>query len=195
MLYSFARLVLILIFKSLFYFKVEGAENIPPKGGFILASNHTSYLDPLVLGSACRRKLNFMARDNLFSNPIFSSILSAVGAFPVKRNSADLGALKEAMRRLKKGLPLTLFPEGSRQGGGVFSKDPQPGIGFLAAKLEIPVVPAFIKGTQAALPRGAKFIRRAKISVYFGKQINIERRLPYQDIALAIMKGIEDLSC
>lgn len=183
-----------MIFKTLFYLSVEGSQNIPQKGGFILASNHLSYLDPAVLGAACRRKLNFMARDDLFRIPFFGWFIRRTGAFPVKRNSADRAALKEATRRLNAGKALSLFPEGSRSGDGTFS-EPQPGIGFLAAKLKCPVIPVFIKGTDKAFPKGAKFIRRAKISVCFGKQITIERGLPYQDIALVIMEGIKHLSC
>lgn len=213
MLYTAARLVLIVLFKILFKLEVWGKKNIPKKGGFILASNHTSYLDSLALGVACQRKLNFMARHDLFCNPWFSWLLSKVGAFPVKRNSADISALKEAMRRVKKGNALVVFPEGSRQFEGL-SSEPQAGIGFLVSRLGVPVIPAFISGTDKALPRNAKFIRPKKVSVHFGKphtfpcdevlrkhrkvrgkQISIERRMPYQEIAQLIMEDIRHLSC
>lgn len=183
-----------LALKVFFGLEVKGRENIPKRGGFILASNHASYLDPIVLGVACSRKLNFMAKQELFVNPFFSWILLRVGAFPVKRESADLSAIKEAMRRLKKGMPLVLFPQGSRKFDGT-SREPYPGIGFLAAKLEVPVVPVFIKGTEKALPKEAKFIRLTKISLHFGKQISLERRMPYQDTARLIMDNIRHLSC
>jgi len=194
MVYFFSRFLSLILFKIAFRFKAFGKKNIPKRGAFILASNHISYLDPIALGIACPRKLNFMARHDLFSNYLFSKWLSCVGVFPVKRNSADLSALKEAMRRLKNGAGLVLFPEGSRGFEGD-SNQPQPGIGFLAAKLNVPVVPAFVKGSQEALPRGAKFIKPVEVSVYFGKQIIIERRMPYQDIAGLIMENIRHLSC
>lgn len=194
LLYTVLRDLAVLIFKLLFKIKTYGKENIPQNKGFILASNHVSYLDPIALGVACPRKLNFMAKKELFSNPIFAMLVSRLGAFPVERDSADLSALKEAMRRVKIGKVLVLFPEGSRRFNGE-SKQPYPGVGFLAAKLDVPVIPAFIKGTEKALPSNAKFIRPHKISVYFGKQIYIERRLPYQDIALKIMEDIRHLSC
>jgi 1-acyl-sn-glycerol-3-phosphate acyltransferase len=98
------------------------------------------------------------------------------------------------MRRVRSGEPLVLFPEGSRRFNGT-STEPQPGIGFLAARLNVPVIPALIKGTDKALPKGAKFIFPAKVSVYFGKQILIERGMSYQDVAQTIMKNINSLSC
>jgi len=194
MLYRFTSLLALIACKVIFGVQAKGIEHIPKKGGFILASNHVSYLDPIVLGAISPRKLNFMAKEELFCHPLISWFLSQVGAFPVKRDSADLSALRYAMRRLREGKVLILFPEGSRRFDST-STEPYPGIGFLTAKSNVPVIPVFIKGTERALPRGAKFIRPAKISVYFGKQISIERRVPYQDIAKLIMDNIRHLSC
>jgi 1-acyl-sn-glycerol-3-phosphate acyltransferase len=148
----------------------------------------------MVLSVACPRKLNFMAKEELFYNPLFSRLISKLGAFPVKRNSLDLSAVKEAMRRLKEGEILLLFPEGTRRKNGV-SSVVRSGAGFFSVKLGVPVIPAFIRGTQIALPKGANFIRLTKISVRFGKQISIERRMPYKDIACHIMENIRHLSC
>jgi 1-acyl-sn-glycerol-3-phosphate acyltransferase len=175
--------------------EVAGKEHIPVKGGFILASNHLSNLDPTVLGAACPRKLNFMAKENLFHHPAFSWLLYNVGAFPVRRNSADLSALRQAMARLKDGKVLLIFPEGQRRQEGL-SKVIQPGVGFLAAKSSLPIVPSFIRGTDGALPKGSKFIRPKKISVCFGRQIHVERSEPpnYQAIAKQIMHSIGQLA-
>ena len=213
MLYTLIIQFLILIFKIVFRIKVYGKKNIPKVGGFILASNHVSYLDPITLGVACPRKLNFMARHDLFCNPLFSWFITILGAFPLKRDSYDSSALKEAIRRLKNGNALVLFPEGSRSINGI-SNEPQPGIGFLVVKACVPVIPAFIRGTELVLPKGSKFIRLKTICVYFGKprtflydeklsrdrkaegrQVSIERRLPYQSIARTIMEDIRHLSC
>lgn len=198
MLYNFSKTISFLILKFFFHLRITGKENLPQKGGFILASNHVSYLDPVVLGAACPRQLNYMARDDLFYHPWFSRLISSLGAFELKRDSADISALKEAMKRLHQGKGLLLFPEGTRlsadRSGSDFIKV-HAGVGFLAAKLQVPVVPAFIKGTEIALPKGAKFIKLAKISVFFGKQILIERRMPYQDIAREIMSQVRHLSC
>ena len=196
MLYSFFRLILILLLKSFFRFDVEGREFIPKKGGFILASNHLSYLDPIAAGVACPRKLNFMAKDSLFYNPFLARFFHVLGAFPVKRNSIDTSAMKEAIARLNNGKVLLIFPEGSRQVGG-FSATARRGIGFLAVKSNLPVIPAFIKGTDSVLPKGSKFIRPGAIKVYFGREISIERSEShnYQAIADKIMRSIGHLAC
>jgi len=174
--------------------KVYGKENLPKTGGFILASNHVSNLDPVAVGVACPRALNYMAKDSLFNNSVASWALYKSNAFPLKRESADLSAIKEAIRRVNLGGGLLLFPEGTRAPDGSVH-EPQAGVGFLAAKLNVPIIPAFVKGTYEALPRGAKFIRPKRISVYFGRQIHVERGLPYEQIASIVMDDVRRLAC
>jgi len=193
--YRISRFILFLIFKVLFRIEVKGGEYVPKKGGFILACNHASYLDPPALGVGCPRIVSFMAKDELFSIPVLSGWLRAVEVLPVKRGSADISAVKSAMKHINSGKGLALFPEGTRQDPKATPVKALAGVGFLAAKLNVPVIPAFIKGTEKALPKGAKFIRPAKIRVYFGKEINIERGMPYQDIAQMIMANIRQLPC
>lgn len=193
MFYFLNRLFCILVFKLLFRIQAYGREHIPRKGGFILASNHVSFLDPIAVGIACPRQLNFMARHDLFSHRFFGWLIYSVGSFPVKRNTADRSALKEAIRRLEDGKGLLLFPEGRRAQESNTADGPQAGIGFLAAKAGVPVIPAFVKGTDKALPKGAKFIRPKKVSVYFGKQIEIKNGLSYLEIAQLAMAGIRQL--
>ena len=195
MVHSICRFICIVFCKFMLRLKVHGGENIPKSGGFILASNHVSYLDPFIVGSSCPRKLNYMARHDLFSTPFLSWLLYSVGAFPIKRNTADISALREAMRRVKSGKVLLLLPEGRRKeiDGESFAR-PQAGIGFLAEKLGVPVIPVFVKGSEEAFPKGAKSIRPVRVNVYFGRPIKIERGLPYQDIAEEIMKNIRHLS-
>ena len=184
-----------MICKIMFHIKAYGLKNIPKKGGFILASNHVSYLDPIAVGVACPRKLNYMARHDLFSSRLSIWWMNSVGCIPLKRDSADLSALKQSIKRVKNGGGLLLFPEGARQLPGQAPVKPESGVGFLAAKLDVPVIPVFVKGTEKAMPRGARFIHPNKVNVYFGKQISIERRMPYEDIAQTIMDSIRHLSC
>lgn len=196
MIYSIVRASAFLTLRILFRIKVSGIRHIPKKGGFILVSNHVSYLDPIVLGAVCPRKLSFMTRHDLFNIPIFSKLISLLGAFPVKRNTADPSAVKVALKRLKHGSGLVLFPEGSRRIDGQYIK-PQPGVGFLATKTKVPVVPSFIKGTDLALPKGAKLIRFKRINVYFGEQVHIEKESAYnyRDIAEEIMYCVRRVKC
>ncbi len=193
MLYKIATSLSNFLFSFFFKIKISGQENIPKQGGFILASNHLSYLDPAVLAIACPREVNFMAKAELFRIPLFSNLIRSLGAFPVKRNTADIYALKEAIKRVKAGNGLLVFPEGGRK-NGTNDLEPQAGIGFLAAKINAFVIPVFISGTEIALPKGARIIKPSRVSVIFGKQIIIERGLPYQEIAQRIMDNIRHLS-
>lgn len=172
---------------------VSGRENIPKKGGFILASNHVSNLDPVIVGVSCARKLNYMAKQELFANFYFGRLLYAVGAFPVKRSIGDISALKEAIKRVASGKGLLLFPEGGRRNQAEELK-PQAGVGFLAVKTGVPVIPAFVRGTEIALPKGAKRIKPVKVSVCFGKKIFPDKNMSYQEITQVVMDNIMQLA-
>jgi len=192
--YRFSRFILLLLCKIFFRIKVTGTNFIPKSGGFILACNHFSYLDPVALGVACKRSLRFMAKEDLFLNNYLRGWLNAVGVIPVKRNQADLSALKKGLRAVHNGEGLGLFPEGTRRSPQTAYVNPEPGVGFLADKGNVPVIPAFIKGTEIALPRGARQLRLCRIKVRFGEQILIERGKPYQEIAEMIMASVKKLS-
>ena len=193
MLYIISRAIFYSILKIFFGYKVVGRENIPKQGGCILAGNHLSYIDPAVLGSGFARRISFMAKEELFRKFFARVWLNGVGAFPVKRNAADLSALKEALKRVKAGGMLALFPEGGRV-QDTFSSSPHAGIGFLAVKLDCPIIPVFIQGTDKVLPRGAKFTRFHKVSVRYGRPIQIDRARDYGTIAEDIMQGIRRLA-
>ena len=200
MLYFILRLFTILLFKILFRIKVKGEENIPESGSFLIASNHISFLDPVAIGAASPRPLNFMARDDLFSNRIFGWLLRNVNVFPVKREDReDISAIREALKRLRKGKGLVIFPEGGR-GESDRLREGKIGVALLAYRSGAPIVPAFIKGSDKALPRDAKFIRLEPISVTFGKSINIgelglkgDKKQAYREITERVMDAISRL--
>ncbi|MBI2447454.1 MAG: 1-acyl-sn-glycerol-3-phosphate acyltransferase [Candidatus Omnitrophica bacterium] len=200
MLYFILRLFAILLFKILFRIKVKGKENIPESGHFLVASNHISFLDPVAIGAASPRPLNFMARDDLFSNRIFGWLLRNVNVFPVKReNREDISAIREALKRLRKGKGLVIFPEG-RRGDSDKLGEGRVGAALLAYKSGALIIPAFIKGSDKALPRDAKFIRLEPISVTFGKSINIgelglkgDKKQAYREITERVMDAISRL--
>ena len=193
MIYWIAHVLLALLSKIFFPIKVSRAENIPTDGGMIIASNHLSNLDPMILGLASGRKLSYVAKDSLFKNKAFSFILYQVGAFPIRRDSGDVGAIKEALRRLRNGGRLVIFPEGTRKSEGS-EKKVQPGIAFLTVKSNCWVVPAFIKGSDKVLPPGAKFIRPGRIDVAFGKAVKYTSSDSYPQIAVQIKQKIDELS-
>ena len=176
---------------SFIYFprRIYGREHIPAQGGFIIASNHVSNLDPVVLGISAVRRINFMAKIELFQKQPLGFILKELGAFPVKRGEADLWALKEAIKRLKKGMPVLIFLEGTRRIGDA-PPQAQPGIGFLAVKSGVPVIPVFISGTQKVMPPGSRSWTRNPVSVRYGPPVVFDPKAPYEVIADTILQSI-----
>ena len=175
--------------------EIFGLENIPKEGGFIMASNHASYLDPPVLGAASSRRVRFMAREGLFKIPLFRTFIK-VFSFPIKRDKPQPSTIKEAVRRLRHGQMIVIFPEGSRSSDGNLL-DAKRGLSVIAALGKIPVVPTYIKGTEKALPVGKKFLRPSKISVIFGTPLAMdenENEKQFQErVNKTIIKEIENL--
>ncbi len=168
---------------------------MPDNGAFIFVSNHSSYFDPIFLGTSLHRGLYYMARENLFWKPFFGWVMRQVHAFPVKRNSGDLGALKQALAILKDGKPLVIFPEGTRSTDKNL-RSAKPGVGFIVAKAGVPVVPAYIDGSLEALPRSLKTLKRHPVSVYIGEPVMFDisngrnSKEAYQKISDELMKRI-----
>ena len=189
MVYFISRNILKLLFKIFFSLKIIGAENCPKNGPLIVAPNHASFLDPLIVGFAVPRELNFMARNSLFKNRIFSKILISVNAFPLKREGADLVAMRLAIDKLCQGKAVLIFPEGTR------SKDdnlgvPRPGIGLLAVSSGSRILPCYIKGSRHALPKGAMFPKFKKISVHIGKPLNFDKGSSGKEYNMQIAKDV-----
>ncbi|HAJ57823.1 MAG TPA: 1-acyl-sn-glycerol-3-phosphate acyltransferase [Candidatus Omnitrophica bacterium] len=194
MIYAAGRWLCAIFCRLFFRLRVNGREHIPKKGAFIIAGNHVSFLDPVVFGVACSRQLNYLARDTLFRNKLFRWLLKAVHVIPLKRNAADIGALKEALRRLKAGQGLLLFPEGTRSTDGRLGPG-HHGVGFLARKSGVPVVPVYSKGAEIAMPKGSRSIKPAHIRVVFGMPIDFSKypEISDQGIADEIMKQLQAL--
>ncbi|MGD9782471.1 MAG: lysophospholipid acyltransferase family protein [Kiritimatiellia bacterium] len=180
--------------------RVTGRENVPAKGGAVIAANHCSYLDPPVVGGCSNRRIvHFMARDTLLSNPVAKWFFPRVGVIPLDRTKGDLGALKKAIATLKEGKVVGLFPEGTRSPDGTM-REPKGGIGFLIAKGDVPVVPLYISGTYEAFPKGAKKMKPSRIVAKLGKAITpeeIRAAMPtkgdYEAVGALVMRRIRDL--
>jgi 1-acyl-sn-glycerol-3-phosphate acyltransferase len=175
-----------------FPFTAFGARNIPRKGAFILASNHISNLDPVLLGICSVRRLNFMAKIELFKGAL-GFILTRLGSFPVKRGESDFGAMKESLKRLKMGRTILIFVEGTRRIGNAPSKA-QAGVGFLAIKSGVPVVPVFVQGTDQVMPPGSKFIKRRRVSAIFGEPFFVKDAPTYEEASQRILDKIYALA-
>lgn len=168
--YSILWIIGFMLFKVFFSLTRQGKKRIPKDGGVLLLANHRSYLDPIVLALLIPRKMNFMAKEELFCNPIFGYLIRKLGAFPLKRERLDKRAYQRALKILKEDKILVLFPEGTRSHSGKLG-ELKEGPMRIALSSQVPVIPVVIKGTERILPPGAKFIRRGKIQVRAGEPI------------------------
>jgi len=150
--YRLCRYTLQLMISTATRIRVFDRCNEPAEGGVVYISNHQSFIDPPLMGMALKRPVNFMARDTLFRNPYFKRLINAVNAFPVRRGTADLGALKEAMRRLKRGGQVGIFAEGTRTRDGRIGPF-LPGVTLLAQRAAAWTVPVLIEGAYDLWPR------------------------------------------
>lgn len=185
--------------KLFFRFKVEGVENIPSSGAFILASNHVSYMDPGVVGAVSRRRLYFMTSDHLYRNKLAAFWHNSTGCIRIRRGESDHAAIRKILGSLKAGKPIAIFPEGTRSPDGKL-KDAFSGIGFLALKTKVPVVPCFIKGSDEALPRDARFFKFGRIRAIVGKPVLPEafdvssgKKEAYRLFSKKVMNSIAEL--
>ena len=193
MIYWIAHAILAVISKIFFPITVIGREHLPERGGCIIASNHVSNLDPLIIGLASGRRLSYLAKESLFRNSIAKYFLGKVEAIPIDRNTSDIKALREVLRRLKKGKRVVIFPEGTRHGPQQ-QKTVQPGIGFAAIKSRRPVVPTFIEGADRVTPPGVKMPRPGRITVRFGFPCTFPSNEDYSSAAAAIQKAVYALA-
>ncbi len=199
MLYHFFHALFFIVASIFFWMRAYGRKNVPRKGPVILAPNHVSYFDPAIIGTALWRKVNYAAKRELFERSFFGWWLRSVQSFPISREIMDRQALRTALRFLKDGKIVLMFPEGTR-GDGQKLLEPRPGIGMLAYMSKAPVVPVYIKGTDKVYPKHARTFRFRPIKVYYGKPLYLESyyssqkyRGIYLDISQEIMKGIQEL--
>jgi 1-acyl-sn-glycerol-3-phosphate acyltransferase len=149
---------------------VEGREHIPTSGAFVLAPVHRSNMDTPISSCLTRRRLRFMGKDTLWKRQPAAWVLSSLGGFPVTRGTADREALQRCIAVLEAGEPLVLFPEGERKSGPTV----QPlfaGAAYVALKAGVPIVPVGIGGSEAVMPKGARFIHPHKVHVIVGEPI------------------------
>ena len=176
-----------------------GQENIPASGRVIIASNHRSNVDPVLVGLMVPRPVHFMAKEELFANPALRWLVTSLNAFPVRRTGVDKEALRRALRVLEGDGALLMFPEGTRSPDDRFLP-PKPGIGLIAARSAAPIVPAYIHNSWRILPKGAIMIRPHKLFVCFGKPLGPEEYSEgpsgpelFERIATRVMQRISEL--
>jgi 1-acyl-sn-glycerol-3-phosphate acyltransferase len=164
--YAFSRGLCKITIRSVYGFRSIDPQNVPATGAAIVACNHVSYLDPVVLGIGFTRPLTYLAKKELFAIPVLGPIISALGVYPLDREAGGVAAVRAALRALKDGRCVGIFPEGTRNLTG--EVEGKGGAALLGALSGAPVVPAAIAGT-----RGARPLRQ--IRVIYGEPLRIER--------------------
>ncbi len=165
----FFRLFGVLIFRV----RVRGRERVPKTGGALVLSNHQSHLDPIIMGVAADRRMNYLARQTLFRFAPFGLLIRSFDAIPLDREGLGLSGLKETMNRLKRGEMVLIFPEGTRTCDGEVGPF-KSGFCTLARRVKVPLVIAAFDGAFDAFPRSTMFPRPARIHIEFGQTISAE---------------------
>jgi 1-acyl-sn-glycerol-3-phosphate acyltransferase len=176
-LYLLARAVLRPLFLLLFRPRVTGRENVPATGAFILASNHLSFIDSMVIPLMAPRRVGYLAKAEYFTTPgiagwLTRTLFTALGALPVERQThrAAQEALDTAMSVLREGGGFGIYPEGTRSKDGRLARG-KTGVAWLALTADCPVVPVGVIGTDRIQPIGASWPRPRRCSVVFGEPL------------------------
>jgi len=167
-LYEFVKAVLRPITRAAFDVTVSGESNVPANGGLVVAANHRSYLDPPLLGTWFPRTIHFMAKEELFRIPVLGYLIGEVHAFPVTRDAADIGSIRRALRILKEGGAIGIFPEGTRNVSG--DAKPKAGAVMLATTAHCPIVPVGLVHTAQATKR----LRASHVQVRIGAPMTFQ---------------------
>ena len=177
-------------FRIMYKMDVEGLENIPLKGRVIICSNHVSLLDPLVLAAVSPRKLNYMAKKELFEKKILGFLIKNLGAFPVDRDKGGLSAIKKAIKILSRDDAFAMFPQGTRV-HNVNDNSSKPGIAMIAIKSKSPIIPIYVD-TEYKLFKKLKLTIGKPISFneYYDQKMDTDQ---YKSLSELILKEIYDL--
>lgn len=198
MLYAICKPIAVAIMKLLFRLEARGTEHVPATGPVLLVANHSSVLDPPLVGGMTPRRLTFLAKAELFGIPGFGWLIRRLGAQPLRREGADPSALRTAQRVLQDGGALLVFPEGTRGEEGVL-REAKPGAALLAMQTGVPVVPVYVRGSGGAWPRGRRLPRPAKVVVTFGPALTFaraagaDRKAQYEAASRRMMAAIGEL--
>jgi 1-acyl-sn-glycerol-3-phosphate acyltransferase len=191
--------------KIYFRLSARGVHHVPEVGPVILAVNHVSFADPPWIGCVLPRSIYYLARQTLFSNPLFARLIRWFNAVPVDRDSGGAAGLKTTLERLEAGAGMLMFPEGTRSPDGQLLRA-RPGIGMAVIKSRAPVVPVRIVGGFEAWGRHSRWPRPRRVTVIFGEPMDFvslrresadcgKERLKaiYQEVADDIMRAIAGL--
>lgn len=180
---AFVRYTVMGIYKLVYNFHIEGAENIPQDRPLVMASNHRSYADAVILTMPMKRPVTYMAKEELFKNKLFGWFITKLGAFPVRRGAGDMQVIEDAVGILNSGRHLVIFPEGTRSKDGKVGKG-KTGVALIAAKSGADVLPCGI------VFEGEKLKFRSKLTLRFGKVIPASE-IAVDDPSPKALKGVK----
>jgi 1-acyl-sn-glycerol-3-phosphate acyltransferase len=190
---AFIRYTVYFAYKLFYNFHIEGKENLPEHEGVIIASNHRSYADPVILTMPMKKPVTYMAKEELFKNKFFGAFIKMLGAFPVKRGAGDMQVIDDSIAILQSGRNLVIFPEGTRSKENKVQKG-KTGVALIAAKSGADVLPMGI------CFEGNKLHFRSKLTLRIGKIIPAEElkiegssTKELKSIKLRIMNAITEL--
>ena len=187
MVHRSIRKVVSLLARSYFRLSVHGADRIPIDGPYLVIGVHRSNLDVFLIGAALPSEqiLRCMGKESLWQHAWMGSFLEKMGSFPVSRGQADRAALRCCEQALAHGDLLLMFPEGTRMSGPLIT-EVHEGPAWIACRYRVPVLPVALGGTEQALPPGAKFPRRVRVSVVIGEplypEVPLEGRVPRHSV-------------
>jgi 1-acyl-sn-glycerol-3-phosphate acyltransferase len=178
--YEFVRYFIYGLAIGWFRVRYFGRRNIPREGGVLVVSNHQSHLDPPLMGVGIPQMGNYVARATLFRSPIFSRLIRSVNAFPLDRDGIGLAGIKTAMKLLKRGETVVIFPEGTRTRDGQIGEF-RPGFTTLAVRTGAAILPAAIEGAYQAFPHSGHFPRPHPVHIGYGKPISADEIKKYDE--------------
>jgi 1-acyl-sn-glycerol-3-phosphate acyltransferase len=198
--YSLAKFAVGAVLRTLTGWQVWGRDLVPRSGGLIVASNHISFWDPPLIGAILPREVHYLAKEELFSNPVFGAVIRSYNAIPIRRGMVDLSGMARAVETLRRGGAMMLFPEGTRMRDGRLHPA-RPGVGMMAVNAGVPVVPCYISGSN----RPGRWLGwRERVRVSFGAPRTWQElagpenelkpgRALYQRVSDAVMQEIGSL--
>lgn len=198
--YGFSRIALPLALRLAGSLKIEHADRVPLDGGVVIVANHAALVDPILVCAAAPRRLRPIAKRELFETPLIGWTVWLYGAFPVRRHSGDLGALRAGRNHLRAGRAVLVHPEGTRSPDGRLTPG-LPGSAVMALLGGAPIVPCAVTGTSPI--KGPRSILRAlmtrslSIRVVFGEPFDLDEGRPTAERAEVatdlIMRRIAEL--
>ncbi len=198
LVYQLVRRFCLLFLKVHNRLSVAGLNNVPSEAPFIMAVNHSSNLDPVVVGAAFPRRLRYLAKVELFQGSrLFAWLLRTLGAIPVSRESSQSagGALKTFLQLIEDGEAVLLFPEGARSLDGRL-KPLEGGVSLLAIRTGVPVIPVYISGTHEAMPVGSSRIGWSRVYISFGEPLDpgsLTAGLSAKEARVAFLRHLESV--